>query len=502
MSRKKPFGAAFVAAIALAISIAGAATAGSPPPPDKSGGTDRERPVTLKLLNANDADMASVPAVQRFIERVRELSKGAVTIELRQPNDGRAGEEQRVVRDVMADKDQLAWVGSRVWDTFGVNTFRALDAPMLIDSYALESAVLRSELPAKMLAGLDGHAVVGLALLGDNLRHPAAKRPLRGPADFEGLRILTYRSATEAAAFRALGARPSYAGWAQRSAAFRAGRLDSMEIDLYTYEANAYAGFTPYLTLNVALWPRTAVLFANAAALDGLSDRQRGWIRQAADDAARYSLTTFGEDARILPLECRNGMRAVFASPAQLSALREAFSPVYALLRKDPATARMIDEITALKRGVKADTPLPVGARCRARTTASAVDNASFPDGVYRAKINHDDVLRSWPDANNDAFRTLTGIWTITFRNGSWTQVVSGGGEPKCRRADGRFSIQGRFLTVNLVDGHGCPTASPLPPPLKIRWSYDGKLLRFRLASSAPPFVHVLWEAVPFVRIH
>ena len=94
---------------------------------------------------------------------------------------------------------------------------------MLIDSYALEGAVLRSDLPAKMLAGLEGHGVIGLALLGDNLRYPAGKRPVQGPADFKGLRIRSYPSATQWAALRTLGAKPSPEGWGQIPPAFLAG---------------------------------------------------------------------------------------------------------------------------------------------------------------------------------------------------------------------------------------------------------------------------------------
>src|SRR5262249_13672459 len=188
-----------VAALALALPTAGLAAAAGPP--DKSGGAS-SGPVQLTLLNQNDT-LAGTPAVQRFVDRVDQLSKGSLTIAVKSTNDGYAGAEQRVIHDVRADKAQLAWVGTRVWDLYGVKSVRALSAPMLVDSYPLQAAVLRSDLPSKMLAGLDGHGVVGLAVLGDNLRYAAGTRPLRSPEDFRGLRIRSYPSATQAAAFRA-----------------------------------------------------------------------------------------------------------------------------------------------------------------------------------------------------------------------------------------------------------------------------------------------------------
>jgi TRAP-type transport system periplasmic protein len=501
MTIKHLLSRAFVAAAALGIVTAGGAAAAGPP--NKSGGGTA--PVELTLLNSDD-DLSGVPAVARFVDRVAELSAGKLLIEVRPQNDGGSGDELRVVRDVTADKFQFAWVGTRVWDVLGVNTFRALHAPMLVDSYALEGAVLRSDLPAKMLAGLDGRGIVGLALLGDNLRYPAGvNRQLRSPADFKGLRFRTITSATQAAALRALGAHPSTEGHADLGAGLQSGRLGGFETDFNTYESNGYATVAPFVTVNAALWPRTTVLFANAAALSKLSGEQQGWIRQAADDAARYALTTFGEDSRIVPVECRNGMKAVVASPGQLAALRNAFAPVYASLRKDPVTARMIGEITALKRGVKA-TPLAIPSGCRATTTPEVRSGATpagtaFPEGVFRGRRTGADVRRVWPNADADALRANAATVTFTFKNGTFGIVLSDGGVPGCRHGEGTYSINGHFLTTRLLDAHGCPGVQVPGPPLTLRWSYEDNKLRFRLVQAALPLIHVIWEAVPVERI-
>ena len=71
----------------------------------------------------------------------------------------------------------------RVLDTFGVKSFQALPAPMLIDSYPLQRAVLRSDMPAQMLADLEPIGLVGLSLVANELRHPfATKTRLAAPA--------------------------------------------------------------------------------------------------------------------------------------------------------------------------------------------------------------------------------------------------------------------------------------------------------------------------------
>src|SRR5437870_4247151 len=108
MATKRMLSGLVAAAAAVAALAAAVATGQSPP-----SGSGAAAPIRLTLLNS-DGGLSGVPAVQRFVDLVRELSGGAVTIEVRPQDDGYAGYEQRVVRDVQANKAQLAWVGTRV----------------------------------------------------------------------------------------------------------------------------------------------------------------------------------------------------------------------------------------------------------------------------------------------------------------------------------------------------------------------------------------------------
>ena len=279
-------------------------------------------------------------------------------------------------------------------------------------------------------------------------------------------------------------------------------RVDAIEADLQTYIGNGYAPLLPYLTVNVALWPRTAVLFANGAALSKLSDEQRGWIRLAATEAATYSLTTFGDDQRVLALLCRQGSKLAAASPAQLAGLRKAVAPVYAALRKDKGTAAMLRKIAALKTKAKP--------RQLAIPRAAALELAcpepdpgpTFPEGIYRFTRTEDDVPRLWPNVNEDLLRLLTGTFTLTFADGRLQVLVSSGGVPG-RQAEGTYTTSGQVLTRRWTTFHGCPLLDLAAgrQPLKLRWSSDGDVLRFRLVEPADRIEYVHWESNPFVRI-
>src|SRR3954451_12259572 len=131
---------AMAGALVLAVVVG---TAGcTEDPSSKTGG--RAQSVVLTLADGY-SDPAFEPAVAYFIKRVGELSNGQVQVKDAQgwgklaPNF-----EQRIVSDVAAGRADLGWVGTRVFDTLGVPSFQALTAPMLIDSYPLEDAVMRS----------------------------------------------------------------------------------------------------------------------------------------------------------------------------------------------------------------------------------------------------------------------------------------------------------------------------------------------------------------------
>ena len=88
---------------------------------------------------------------------------------------------------------------------------------MLIDSYALKSAVIESGITEQMMRGLDGLGVAGLGVLPDGLRKPAGiTGAILGPADWQGITFGTFRSNGQAEAIRALGATPAQAFGTER----------------------------------------------------------------------------------------------------------------------------------------------------------------------------------------------------------------------------------------------------------------------------------------------
>jgi len=387
---------------------------------DKAGGTGD--PVVLRMATIN-GDLAFTPQVRYLVDRVEEVSEGSLRIEMVYEVGGfQHDSEQQVVRGVAGGEYDLGVVGTQVFDTLGVTSFRALTAPMLVDSYPVQAAVIESGITDRMMQGLTEVDVTGVAVLAGALRKPVAvEAPLVGPRDWRGVTFSTFRSEGQFQAIRALDASAVAVLGDARDQALREGSLDGFESSLLAYRLNAQEETAPYLTPNVTLWPQTLAAVANPDLDSRLTDEQRDWLGQAADEAAGRSSALADTDAQSLEDICAAGARLTEASEAELAALEEAFASVYADFRQDPETREFLDQIQALKALTSAEPALSIPADCAGEPPsddhASTGTSPRYLNGVYRYTITKQDAIAA--GEGDDPEYPLTQTWWL--ENGSWT---------------------------------------------------------------------------------
>ncbi len=460
---------------------------------NKAGG--QGPPVVLRMADAYEPGLDLEPAVAYFVRRVRELSNGRLRIRVIDAWGGvRPGAEQQVVRSVAAGKADVAWVGTRIFDTLGLNSFQALTAPMLIDSYELERAVIASGIPAKMLDRLDELGVTGLGVLGNGLRKPIALRgPLLRPADWRGITFAAFRSRGQAEAIQALGAHTTDIWGSALQDAVGAHKVDGFEKHYFLWGLVIDPGAVPYVAANVNLWPETVALLANPERLSRLSDTQQGWLRKAAVDAASRSTSLFAREQPQIVRLCKEGARFTNASPADLAAMRRAFAPVYASLERDPQTRDFIVRIEQLKRKTAREPAPSIPPRCagpaHARSEpAAARINPAVLNGVYRLALTDDEVRATGPPA---AFsRPSYGVITLTLRNGRYRFHPRT--PPECT---GTYALSANTVRFRFHPAAYCQGV------VIARWSLDGGRLGLRVVSSTNPYDSVVWGGKPWEKI-
>jgi TRAP-type transport system periplasmic protein len=361
-----------VAGLAAGLAMAASGCAVQGPVGDKAGGVPGRKAV-LRLATLS-SQLPEHSSVEYFIRRVEALSDGNLRIQVRYVWGSYAPDaEQQIVKAVSTGTVDLGVVGSRVFDTMGIRTFQALTAPMLIDSYGLENALIRSGISGQMLASLGSLDVAGLGLLANGIRMPVAvSRPLVAPADWRGITFGTFMSEGQEEAIRALGATPRVAIGPLRDHFLATGQLQGFEFSLPPYRDGSYWSQARYITANVDLWPQMDVLVASPQRLAKLTPQQRGWLQEAAREAADRSANLIAtSETGLVPILCSHGAQFAEAGQGDLLSLREAFAPVYSSLERDPQTKSFISRIQAIKRATPAGPALAVPKGCAARMATS-----------------------------------------------------------------------------------------------------------------------------------
>jgi TRAP-type C4-dicarboxylate transport system substrate-binding protein len=441
--------------VAVALAIGAAACTGDPATSDKAGGPGE--PVTLTMATVN-GDLDFTPQIQYLLDRAAQVSEGNVQIEVVfEVGDFAPDAEQQVVSGVADGEFDLGYVGTQGFEALGAENFVALTAPMLIDSYALEGAVIQSGVTDQMLQGLEGIGVTGLGVLAGALRKPVTvQEPLLGPADWQGITFGTFNSEGQAETVRALDATPMKVVGDERDRALEEGTIDGFESSLHAYRLNGQEEAAPYVAANVNLWPQTLAVVGNRDAIAGLSEQQRGWLHQAVEDAAERSTALVDTDASSLEASCDVGARFALASQTDLAALEEAFAPVYAALQQDPATQAFIAQILEIKESTPSAPSISIPSDCIGKDAEEASEQdaggtgsaPAFLNGTYRWVLTEEDA-----EEVGDPETNYPHINTITLKDGHLEDGCFGAG-------GGTYSVEGDRITFYSVEYDGYTTVT------------------------------------------
>jgi TRAP-type C4-dicarboxylate transport system substrate-binding protein len=422
-----------VIVVALAV-VAVSCTGAVDSPPEKAGGAGEPR--VLSMGTDDFPDRAAAKQIEQFARTVEELSDGQLRIEpVWRAGDGDEAWDQVVARKVMDGQLDLGNVPSRAWDTEGVTTLRALNAPFLITTDELLDAVVTSDLADEMLAGLEEVGVVGLALVPESLRHPFGfAQPLLGPDDYRGGHVRAPHSATTQAMFEAFGATTT---GTDTDVAAQVGMESA-----YAFDVQGPA------TGNVTFFPKVGTLVVNGEVFAGLSERHQQVLVEAAAQVRDWAIETRPSDLEEAARFCEDGGTIVHASDPALAALVAAAEPVYAELETHPQTEAQIDAIRALQQelGTDADAPEPCGEQLAVDAHEPGepdadADNSAI-NGIYRWELTREDLeAAGLPPGEVDG---NMGVWTNWFKDGRWSNQT---------KFMGTYVLDGDLMTITHWDG-------------------------------------------------
>ncbi len=449
-----------------AVALLAAGCGGGEAEGTKAGGD--AAPVTLRIGTDDGPGRRSGEQIEEFARQVEALTDGQVRIEPVWQAAGDTGADdwdQKVARLVVDGELDLGLIPARAWDTEGVTTLRALNAPFLVTSDEMTARVVTSDVADDMLAGLDPIGVRGLALLPEGMRIVVSfGDPLLSPDDFTGALLRVPASATTYATFEALGAFPDDV--TANDAAIAAGDVDGAETSL-SLALTTLPAPVRSATGNVLLWPKVNSLVINSERYDGLSEETREALGQAAAATRDWAVETVPHVAEEAAAFCEAGGTIVLASPGDLAALQAATAPVVDEMRRDDQTRAIIQAIDDLP--TSGDVPVPavqacdgasggVGVRTEPLTAPGA--SGELPPGTYRVEMT-EAYLRSIGLSEEDVYINA-GTYTWTLDGGRWTRVDQPLNENVGNNVcEGYYDVVGGRFTASAVTKPGRGECAP-----------------------------------------
>lgn len=237
----------------------------------------------LKLAHGLPTDHPVHKAMAFMGQRVEELSEGKMSVAI-YPSE-QLGSEQQCVELVQLGSLAITKVSAAVMESF-VEDYKVLGLPYIFKSKEHAFNVFDSDIGQDLLLSSSDKWIRGLTFYDAGSRSFYIKdKPINHPDDLAGLKLRVMPSITAVGMVRALGGSPTPISWGELYTALQSGVVDGAENNppsLYTsrhYEVCKYYSLDEHTTI-------PDVLVISQVIWDKLSEEEKGWIQQAADESA------------------------------------------------------------------------------------------------------------------------------------------------------------------------------------------------------------------------
>jgi tripartite ATP-independent transporter DctP family solute receptor len=222
--------------------------------------------------------------VDAFEETLERLSDGEFKV-AEHPSGSLGGER------AMIEGLQIGTIDVVITSTGPVGNFvpesYVLDLPFLFKDYEEARCVLDGEIGEELLDKMSENSLVGLAWSENGFRHMTnSVRPVKTPADAEGLKVRTMENKVHMEAFEQMGVEPTPMAFPEVFTALQQGTVDGQENPITVIVATKFWEVQDYLSLTGHVYS-PAVVLGSPVLFDGLSEEERGWFEQAAQASAK-----------------------------------------------------------------------------------------------------------------------------------------------------------------------------------------------------------------------
>ncbi|MCL6707439.1 DctP family TRAP transporter solute-binding subunit [Pseudomonas sp. R2.Fl] len=247
-----------------------------------TGTAHAEPEMTLNLAFVGGTNAPEAIAMGQFAEEILEKTKGRIAVRLQ--GGGALGGDREVIEGVQLGVVDMTVVSTSIVVNFAPE-FALFDIPFLFRDFDHAEAVLNGPIGQEMLDGLPEKGLVGLAFGGMGFRQLTNNaRPVKEPADVEGLKIRTQQNDLHIAVWKELGVLPTPMAIPEVYTALQQGVVDGQENPVGAIINNRFGEVQKYMSLtDHAFTP--LVLLVSPNLYSSLSDEDKEVFKTAAKNA-------------------------------------------------------------------------------------------------------------------------------------------------------------------------------------------------------------------------
>src|SRR5690554_5633071 len=220
--------------------------------------------------------------MQYMADRVEEVSEGKLRIEV-YPG-GVLGTERESLELLQLGSLDLTKVSAAAMEGF-VEEYKVFGLPYIFTSKEHAFSVLDGPIGKSMLAKGEQFWLRGLCFYDAGARSFYTAKPIQTPTDLAGLKIRVMQSITAVEMIRAMGGSPTPISWGELYTALQSGVVDGAENNPPSLYSSHHFEVCKFYSLDEhTIVPDVVVI--STKTWNKLSNQQKEWIQQAADESA------------------------------------------------------------------------------------------------------------------------------------------------------------------------------------------------------------------------
>lgn len=260
-----------------------------------AGCGDQQQGEVLKLAHGLDPSHPVHKAMVYMAERCKDISNGELTIEI-YPS-GQLGSEQQCVELLQIGSLAITKVSAAVMESF-TEDFKVLGLPYIFRSKEHSFKVLDGEIGDELLLSTEPFWIRGLCFYDAGSRSfYTIDKPVNHPDDLKGLKIRVMKSITAMEMVKAQGGSPTPISWGELYTALQSGVVDGAENNPPSFYTSHHYEVCKFYSLNEHTMVPD-VLIISLKVWEKLSDQEKSWLQQAADESVPVQRKLWAESEK------------------------------------------------------------------------------------------------------------------------------------------------------------------------------------------------------------